>query len=62
MLYNEKRNDFRHNVFVFNTMAQKLWKEQQISFDSNNMKYSHFIASRQNCLMSVVITQYETVL
>ena len=36
---------FRHNFFVFNTMAQKLCKEQQISFD-NNIKYSDFIAGK----------------
>ena len=33
---------FRHNFLVFNAMAAKLCKEQQISFGSNT-KYSDFI-------------------
>ena len=40
---------FRHNFFVFNKMAQKLCKEQQISFD-NNIKYSDFIAGKKTLL------------
>ena len=34
--------DFRHEFFVFNAMAAKLCKEQQILF-GNNMKYFYFI-------------------
>ena len=34
--------DFRHEFFVFNAIAAKLCKEQQILF-GNNMKYFDFI-------------------